>query len=244
MASTLFPTLIFFLLPLFILNVIAETHTVTFDNQCGYGTPQLIQGNDVLTTTEYTFDTSYSGIAYLQTGDCGFNGESCGTVEITLINPTTAGGGSSADISYIPPLAYSVPYAFSYYGGCDGQGASCSSADCSEAFYTPDETYVQVACQADNVNLLITFCGDGNSTSTATSFSSAAAATTLASTETSSTVVATTTTVDSTSVVASSTASAASSTSSSRRCKNRKRRIDSLSEGLKSHRRRIVSRDF
>lgn len=36
-------------------------------------------------------------------GDCGFNGEECGIVEMTLINPAVAGGGSSADISYIPP---------------------------------------------------------------------------------------------------------------------------------------------
>jgi len=255
MAFTFFATLFF--LQSFISNVIAETHTVSFDNQCGYGTPQLIQGNDVLTTTTYTFNTTYSGIAYLQTGDCGFNGETCGIVEMTLINPTTAGGGSSADISYIPPLAYSVPYAFSYYGGCDGQGASCNSADCSEAFYTPDETYVQVACQDDNVNLLITFCGDGSSSSATTSSSSTTTPTTSVETsstavessstvvESSSTAVASPTTTEATSTVASSTVSTASSTSSSGRCssRNRRRRIESrdsdkLSHGLRSHRRR------
>jgi len=203
----------------------------------------------VLTTTSYTFNTSYSGIAYLQTGDCGFNGEECGIVEMTLINPTVAGGGSSADISYIPPLAYSVPYSFSYYGGCDGQGASCSSADCSEAFYTSDETYVQVACEDDDVNLLITFCGTSSSSSDS-SFSSSSSSSSVASVSASSTTAAATTSVigqsqelvstaEAASTVVSSTAAAASSTG---RCTNRKRRVglDNRSQGLRSHRRRSI----
>ncbi|KAJ3866570.1 hypothetical protein EV359DRAFT_36288, partial [Lentinula novae-zelandiae] len=86
-------------------------------------------------------------------GGCGFNGEYCGIVEMTLDNPTASGGGASADISYIPP----------FYGGCDGEGASCNSSACSEAFYEPDQTYVQVACQNDDVNILITFCEGGES---------------------------------------------------------------------------------
>ena len=36
-------------------------------------------------------------------GGCGFNGEGCTLVEVTLQNPTTAGSGSSADISLIEP---------------------------------------------------------------------------------------------------------------------------------------------
>jgi len=205
----------------------------------------------VLTTTSYTFNTSYSGIAYLQTGDCGFNGEECGIVEMTLINPTVAGGGSSADISYIPPLAYSVPYSFSYYGGCDGQGASCSSADCSEAFYTSDETYVQVACEDDDVNLLITFCVTSSSSSdSSTSSSSSSSSSSVASVSASSTTAAATTSVvgqsqelvstaEAASTVVSSTAAAASSTG---RCTNRKRRVglDNRSQGLRSHRRRSI----
>lgn len=38
-------------------------------------------------------------------GRCGFNGDGCTLVELTLINPDPArpGSGSSADISLIPP---------------------------------------------------------------------------------------------------------------------------------------------
>ncbi|KAJ3815858.1 hypothetical protein F5876DRAFT_29757, partial [Lentinula aff. lateritia] len=86
-------------------------------------------------------------------GGCGFNGEYCGIVEMTLDNPTASGSGASADISYIPP----------FYGGCDGEGASCNSSACSEAFHEPDQTYVQVACRNDDVNILITFCEGGES---------------------------------------------------------------------------------
>ncbi|KAF7315735.1 Glycopeptide protein [Mycena indigotica] len=83
----------------------AESHTVRFDNRCGFGTPQLIQGGDVLTTTSYTSDGQLSAaIAYLQHGSqCGFNGENCSLVELTMTNPVVAGGGSSADISLIDP---------------------------------------------------------------------------------------------------------------------------------------------
>ncbi|KAJ4483457.1 hypothetical protein J3R30DRAFT_3448542 [Lentinula aciculospora] len=247
----------FFFVPLFVLSffstlVNAETHIVKFDNQCGYGTPQLIQGNDVLTSTQYTFNESYSGVAYLQTGNCGFNGEYCGIVEMTLDNSVTSGGGSSADISYIPPLAYSVPYKFEFYGGCDGNGASCTSSDCSEAFYESDQTYVQVACQTDDVNILITFCESGSTgssdASSATAVSGSGAVDVMltstssapAQVETSSTLPTTTVVDGSTSSVVSSIATALSGTSSSssRRCNNRKRRSSDLSESLKAHRRR------
>ncbi|KAJ3748702.1 hypothetical protein DFH05DRAFT_1520306 [Lentinula detonsa] len=259
MAFTLITTPLLCVLSFLISLVNAETHVVKFDNQCGYGAPQLIQGNDVLTTTEYQFNGSYSGIAYLQTGNCGFNGEYCGIVEITLNNPTVNGGGSSADISYIPPLAYSVPYKFEFYGGCDGNGASCTSSDCSEAFYEPDQTYVQVACQTDNVNILITFCeggssGDSDAVSTTASSGPNAADVMLTSTSSTSSTqveasssIPTTTIADGdspTSSLVSSTATAPSSTSSSgsRRCSNnRRRRSSNLSEGLKVHRRRSAN---
>ncbi|KAH8113591.1 glycopeptide [Phellopilus nigrolimitatus] len=138
----------------------AETHTVSFTNKCGYGTPTLIQGANVLSTgADYTSNGPLiSAIAYLQTGKCGFNGEECTLIETTLVNPTTAGSGSSTDISLIPPHAFSVSSGFGYYGGCDGAGADCTSATCPTAFFQPDDTHVQVACQTDNVNLVITFC--------------------------------------------------------------------------------------
>ncbi|KAM5544758.1 hypothetical protein V8D89_001656 [Ganoderma adspersum] len=142
-------------------SVVGETHTVHFDNRCGFGTPMLIQGPNVLSTgAPYTSDGPLvSAIAYLQTGQCSFNGEGCTLVETTLVNPTSApGSGSSTDISLIPPHVFSVTAGFGYYGGCDGTGTDCNNADCTTAFHVDSDTHVQVACQADNVNLAITFC--------------------------------------------------------------------------------------
>jgi len=148
----------------FAIGVFAESHTVKFDNRCGYGTPQLIKGGDVLTTTSYTSTGELAAaIAYLQTGSCGFNGEKCTLLELTMTNPVAVGGGSSADISLIDPHTFSVPTRIEFYGGCDGLGTTCNSPGCNTAFRQPDDTWVQVACQENNANLLITFCPDGSS---------------------------------------------------------------------------------
>jgi len=114
-----------------------------------------------------------SAIAYLQTGNCLLNGEGCTLVETTLVNPTCIGCGSSTDISLIPPHAYSVPVSFSYYGGCTNQGASCSSPTCPTAFFVPNDNQVQVECQDNNVNLLITFCAGGSGATSKPTSSSA-----------------------------------------------------------------------
>ncbi|KAF9000288.1 glycopeptide [Cyathus striatus] len=142
--------------------VLGEKHTVTFENNWDMELPTY-PGTKVLSTGEpYTSDGPlYSVIAYLQTGDCGYDGIGCSLVETSLINPKCPGCGSSSDISLIPPLAYSVPVDFTYYGGCNGLGATCSSADCETAFFDPDDNEVQVACQDDDVNLKITFCPNG-----------------------------------------------------------------------------------
>ncbi|THH16963.1 hypothetical protein EW146_g3754 [Bondarzewia mesenterica] len=145
----------------------AESHTVTFNNKCGRGTPLLLAGGKTLSTGRaYTHNGPLTAaIAFLQTGSCGANGEGCTLVETTLVNPSSPGSGSSTDISLIPPHAFSVATGFggdvfshSYYNGCDRSGADCRSASCSTAFHQPDDTHVQVACQSDNVNLVITFC--------------------------------------------------------------------------------------
>ncbi|KAI5115141.1 hypothetical protein M0805_008175 [Coniferiporia weirii] len=138
----------------------AESHEVVFTNKCGYGTPMLIQGPNVLSTGQSVTINGplISAIAYLQTGSCGFNGEGCTLIETTLQNPTSPGSGSSTDISLIPPHAFSVASGFGYFSGCDGAGADCTYAGCPTAFYEPDDTTVQVACQVDNVNLAISFC--------------------------------------------------------------------------------------
>ncbi|KAL1759506.1 hypothetical protein FB107DRAFT_246330 [Schizophyllum commune] len=148
----------------------AESHTIKFDNQCGYGTPTLIQGGNTLSlndANEYTSDGQFAAaIAYLQTGDCKYNGEGCMTTEITLVNPSSAGSGSSVDLSLIPPLAFNVPTTFSYYGGCDGDGKTCDSDNCGvNAFFISTDYQAQVQCQEDDVNLLITFCGNGSGAS-------------------------------------------------------------------------------
>ncbi|KAF9047790.1 glycopeptide [Panaeolus papilionaceus] len=147
-------------LVLAVIGAHAETHTVHFDNRCGRGTPTLIQGGRVLSTGgDFTINGPLTAaIAYLQTGNCGFNGDGCTLLETTLINPTSPGSGSSTDISLISPHTFSVPTGFGYYNGCNGAGADCTSANCPTAFHKPDDTHVQVACQANNVNLAITFC--------------------------------------------------------------------------------------
>ncbi|KAJ7775960.1 glycopeptide [Mycena maculata] len=138
-------------------NVRAETHTVIFTNRCGFGTPTLIQGPNVLSTGDFTIDGPLiSAIAYLQTGEiggCGFNGEDCTLVETTLNN-----AGSSTDLSLIPPHAFSVTSGFGYFDGCDGAGADCTGPNCPTAFEDPTQTFKQVGCSAANVNLAITFC--------------------------------------------------------------------------------------
>ncbi|KIK70364.1 hypothetical protein GYMLUDRAFT_32367 [Collybiopsis luxurians FD-317 M1] len=142
-----------------VVGVQAETHTVTFTNNCGRGTPLLKQnGNTLSTGGAFTSNGPLeAAIAYLDVG-CGANGEGCTLIETTLVNPTSPGSGSSTDISLIPPHAFSVTSGFGYYNGCDGAGADCTEAGCPTAFENPSQTDRQVACQVDNVNLAITFC--------------------------------------------------------------------------------------
>ncbi|KAL5528346.1 hypothetical protein ACEPAF_7482 [Sanghuangporus sanghuang] len=148
------------------LHVLAESHTIRFQNNCGTGTPKLIKGATVLSSGEdYTSNGPIeSSIAYLdRNNECGFNGEYCTLVEMNMNNPSCPGCGSSVDISLIPDHAFNVETAFAFYGGdgnqCDGLGAICADAKCNTAFFVPDDNQVQRACQADDVNLLITFCG-------------------------------------------------------------------------------------
>ncbi|KAL1682753.1 hypothetical protein EV122DRAFT_274136 [Schizophyllum commune] len=212
----------------------AESHTIKFDNQCGHGTPTLIQGGNTLSLSdanEYTSDGQFAAaIAYLQTGDCKYNGEGCMTTEITLVNPSSAGSGSSVDLSLIPPLAFNVPTTFSYYGGCDGDGKTCDSDSCGvNAFFISTDYQAQVQCQEEDVNLLITFCGNGNGASQPSEGTSSS---TSASTEPSSASVSSSPSSASSSTPASQTTSSPSATSkavlsaetSNARCANRVRR--------------------
>ncbi|KAF8976386.1 hypothetical protein BDQ17DRAFT_1339664, partial [Cyathus striatus] len=107
----------------FVAGVHAETHTVHFINKCGFGTPTLIQGPNVLSTgDDYTSNGPLTAaIAYLQTAEIdtvqsqaavALTAEGCTLIELTLINPTSPGSVSSADISLIPPYAFSVASGF------------------------------------------------------------------------------------------------------------------------------------
>ncbi|KAJ6490119.1 hypothetical protein C8R45DRAFT_868179 [Mycena sanguinolenta] len=134
-------------------KALAETHTITFINHCGFGTPTLISQNGVVLSTGPAYTSNgpiIDAIAYLQTGGCGFNGEGCTIVEINLKNPATPSSGSNTDISLIPPHTFSVTTGFSYLGACAPAGADCPNVNCDAG--------VPVACQEDNANLVITFC--------------------------------------------------------------------------------------
>jgi len=219
----------------------AESHTIRFENQCGFGTPRLIKGPNILPLTDgsYTVNGVFSSaIAYLQTGKCLFNGEGCTTVEMTLGNPTCPGCGSSTDISLIPPLKFSVPTGFLYYGGCDGQGATCSSENCDTAFFRPDDNQVQVQCQEDNVNLLIVFCGSGKQT-TSVSASTAISASTASPTRV------TTSDTKSSSIRPSTSHSSLPATSSApggrvnrKSCRNKRADETALISAIRAHRQR------
>ncbi|CCL99067.1 uncharacterized protein FIBRA_01079 [Fibroporia radiculosa] len=129
-------------------QVCGESHTVTFTNSCGYGTPYLWGPDGALLSTggSYTSDGPADGlIGYLQTGNCGDNGEHCTVVEATR-NKT----GSSAYISLIPPYEFSVTIGFGYYNGCGGAGADCTYSSCSSPG-PPSEFPQSVDCSVANI---------------------------------------------------------------------------------------------
>lgn len=152
-------------------QVLAETHTITFENKCGFGTPQLVQDGKIVSTGEsFTANGPFdSAIAYLNSTEkpCLLNGEGCMLFEMNMANPNPSviGSGPSVDISLITPHTFNFPGGFQFYGAdgsCDGLGAFCSSDNCDTAFFGPNDNQVQRACIKNNVNLVITFCGDQN----------------------------------------------------------------------------------
>ncbi|KAG8683578.1 hypothetical protein FRC11_013352 [Ceratobasidium sp. 423] len=141
----------------------AESHTVTFKNNCGKGTPKLIQAGKTLHSGGGSYKHNgplMAAIAYLQTGECLLNGDKCTTLETTLRNPPFPGAGSSTDVTLIPPHKFSVAVGFHYMNGCDGVGNRCGSASCcpNGAFCKPDDYQSQRQCQANNVDFVVTFC--------------------------------------------------------------------------------------
>ncbi|VDC03309.1 unnamed protein product [Peniophora sp. CBMAI 1063] len=143
---------------IFSLGVVAnaESHTVTFINNCGFGTPTLsVQGSVVSTGSDYTSNGQIEGgTAYLDYDTCSTNGGNCTGVELTLSN-----GISAADVTLVSPYAFSVASCMSFYNGCDGTGFACTEADCPGAFLTPtDSSATTITCQSTDVNLAVTFC--------------------------------------------------------------------------------------
>ena len=55
-------------------------------------------------------------------------------------------------------IVYSHKYTravhFEYYNGCNGQGNTCASANCHDAFHTPTDYWAQVQCQVNGVSRL------------------------------------------------------------------------------------------
>ncbi|KAK7687741.1 hypothetical protein QCA50_008959 [Cerrena zonata] len=142
-------------------QITSETHTIVFDNRCGFGTPILKAQNGATLSTggQFTVLGPLIGItAFLQTGSCGGNGEGCTMVATTLQNPPSPSLVSTTSIWLIQPHAFSVTSGFGYFNGCDGLGADCTNANCPTAFHSPGDTQVEVNCAANNVNLAITFC--------------------------------------------------------------------------------------
>ncbi|KAJ3991426.1 glycopeptide, partial [Lentinula boryana] len=141
------------------IKIRSETHTINMVNNCGSGTPTLVQNGNVLSTgSSYTASGEITAIAYLnRNGECLLNGENCTTLELTLTNPTVPGAGSSTDVTLISPHAFNVGVGFSYFNGCDGQGQTCATADCTDAFRTPTDYFAQTQCETNNVGLTITF---------------------------------------------------------------------------------------
>ncbi|KAM5544739.1 hypothetical protein V8D89_001637 [Ganoderma adspersum] len=117
-------------------------------------------GNILSTGADFTANGPIYAVAYLQTGSCGLNGENCTTVDISLANtnPSDPGSGSSVAIDLDPPHAFSAATGFEYYNGCDGAGEDCTNRQCQFFGAPPPGRTTPVLCQADNVNIEITFC--------------------------------------------------------------------------------------
>jgi len=134
----------------------AETHTIMFTNDCGTGTPTLVENGYVVSTgAPITNNGPFSFVAFLQTGSCGSEGEGCTTVEGTLQNSSP----SFANVTLTPPHAFSGPAGYGFYGGdgsCDGLGFDCTQPSCPSPFGVLGGT--QTECSAANINLVITFC--------------------------------------------------------------------------------------
>ncbi|EIW85937.1 hypothetical protein CONPUDRAFT_148070 [Coniophora puteana RWD-64-598 SS2] len=136
--------------------VAAESHQVTFTNNCGYGTPLFLYQGDSTPQGGTTIQGELNGgIAWLENGSCTTDGVNCGAVEFTLQNT----GYSQADITLEPEgnHNYLYPIGFNFINGCSN-GLFCDNPNCiTVASFSP--TQVPLAdCQADNCGINVIFC--------------------------------------------------------------------------------------
>ncbi|RDB20751.1 hypothetical protein Hypma_012227 [Hypsizygus marmoreus] len=161
-----------------VVGVYAERHTVHFDNRCGFGTPTLVQSGRILSTGgDYTINGPLLGAILLANWRVQAEWRRMHPRRDHLNEPhiswkwfkyrylTYSSVCFHLDFTVIWRyltfswrLAFSVTSGFGYYNGCDGAGANCNNPNCPTAFHVPSDTFVQVACQVNDVNLAITFC--------------------------------------------------------------------------------------
>ncbi|KAF7965232.1 hypothetical protein HWV62_26506 [Athelia sp. TMB] len=139
----------------------AESHQVTFTNNCGKGTPLfLYQGNGNPQGATTINGELNGGIAWLGNADnCLNSGVNCGAVEFTLQNT----GYSQADITLEVGTngewgnhQWTYPISFNFINGC-GNGLNCPAAGCSTASYSPTQVPLE-QCSANNAGIHIQFC--------------------------------------------------------------------------------------
>ncbi|KZO97734.1 hypothetical protein CALVIDRAFT_58866 [Calocera viscosa TUFC12733] len=118
--------------------VIAESHTIEFTNNCGFGTPTLVVDGTVVSTGDaYTANGPITdAFAFLQSGSCGANGESCAVLEPYLCNAADSGcNGSYVDLEITPPYSLSPEFRWYFYGNdCAGEGVTCNDDQCAIVF--------------------------------------------------------------------------------------------------------------
>ncbi|KZP18287.1 hypothetical protein FIBSPDRAFT_933555 [Athelia psychrophila] len=145
---------------LFAGSALAESHQVTFVNNCGSGTPQFLYaggGDQGAGTIQGELN---GGIAWLSGADnCQDSGKNCGVVEFSLQNT----GYSQADISLEVGTngewgnhLWTYPLSFNFINGCSN-GLDCPASGCSTASYTPTQVPLE-QCAADNAGINIQFC--------------------------------------------------------------------------------------
>ncbi|KAF8600276.1 hypothetical protein BDV93DRAFT_496924 [Ceratobasidium sp. AG-I] len=140
-----------------------ESHTITFQNNCGKGTPQLQRNGKILSTGEpFTQKGRHLvATAWLATDGCGPSGENCTLVELDLMNAINTTTDSSTNILIADQYKFSVPVKFQYFGSCSTSNECLSASCCPQGAVCNDsepDNMSERLCLANNANVAITFC--------------------------------------------------------------------------------------